>query len=172
MNLVLKTRNFALKTRNFVSNKDSCIKNDEFSRKREAGSLAEMRYIPLSLVQELINATFSERISPNNRAAIMAYADKEAVMWTTPNQEQAPAASGTTSKSGGLGSMNMSGGGSTFVATSTLTSGTNASMNSAAKKGTFQSAFGVSHAYGGNDELPVVLDEARLLELLMQVSAY
>ena len=46
-----------------------------------------MRYIPLSVVHELVNATFSERISPNNREAILAYAEQEAVIWTPPAAE-------------------------------------------------------------------------------------
>ena len=54
---------------------------------RCAGPAAEMRYIPLSVVHELVNATFSERISPNNREAILAYAEQEAVIWTPPAAE-------------------------------------------------------------------------------------
>ena len=132
------------------------------SSKRETGNLAEMRYIPLSLVRDLVAATFSERMSPNNREAILTYAEKEAVMWTPPDQEQAPAMQGVLSRSGGFQT------GSSFAATQTLTSGMNATLNATKGKGTFQSVFGVGREYGGTDELPIVLDEARLLELLMQ----
>jgi chromosome segregation ATPase len=132
------------------------------SSKRETGHLAEMRYIPLSLVQELVSATFSERLSPNNREAILAYAEKEAVMWTPPESEQAPSMQGLLGRSGGFDTTG------SFAATQTLTSGMNATLNATTGKGTFQSAFGVSREYGGNEELPIVLDEARLLELLMQ----
>ena len=135
------------------------------SSKRETGNLAEMRYIPLSLVQELVTATFSERLSPNNREAVLAYAEKEAVMWTPPDPEQAPAMQGLQSRSGGFQTSG------SFAATQTLTTGMNATLNTTAGKGTFQSAFGIGKEYGRNDELPIVLDEARLLELLMQAYA-